>query len=121
MVVAAPHHGGVGAALPAAVLRLPGDVPHPGLLPAPALSAAVPRDSPGRQQAVDGAGVVVPDQVLHVYIDTCCSDLLGAGTRVALPELCPVVVTRRPTVEGGGEHGADPGLGAPATRLAALA
>ena len=103
------------------MLRLPGDVPDPGLLPAPALSAAVPRDSPGRQQAVDGAGVVVPDQVLHVYIDTCCSDLLGAGTRVALPELCPVVVTRRPTVEGGGEHGADPGLGAPATRLAALA
>ena len=47
MVVAAPHHGGVGAALPAAVLRLPGDVPGPGLLPAPALSAAVTRGSPG--------------------------------------------------------------------------
>ena len=71
MVVAAPHHGGVGAALPAAVLRLPGDGPHPGLLPAPALSAAVTRRRPGGQQAVDGAGVVVPDQVFRVCIDTC--------------------------------------------------
>ena len=53
MVVAGPHHGGVGAALPAAVLRLPGDGPDPGLLPAPALQAAVPRGRPGGQQAVD--------------------------------------------------------------------
>ena len=103
------------------MLRLPSDVPDPGLLPAPALRAAVPRGRPGGQQAVDGAGVVVPDHLLHVCIDTCCSDLLGAGTGVALPEFCPVIVTRLPTVEGGGEHGADPGLGAPATRLAALA
>ena len=68
MVVAAPHHGGVGAELPAAVLRLPGDGPGPGLLPAPALRAAVPRGRPGGQQAVDGAGVVVPDDILHVCI-----------------------------------------------------
>ena len=63
MVVAAPHHAGVGAALPTAVLRLPGDVPGPGLLLAPALRAAVTRGSPGGQQAVDGAGVVIPDGV----------------------------------------------------------
>ena len=68
MVVAPLHHGGVGAALPAAVVRLPGDVPDPGLLPAPALRAAVPRGRPGGQQAVDGARVVVPDDILHVYI-----------------------------------------------------
>ena len=120
MVVAAPHHGGVGAALPAAVLRLPGDVPDQGLLPAPALRAAVTRGRPGGQQAVDGARVAIPDGVSHVNIDTCCTDLPVAGTRVTRPDLAPVVVTLPAAVLGGSEDCSVPGLGASSTRLAAV-
>ena len=53
-------------------------------------------------------------------IDTCCTDLPVAGTRVTRPDLAPVVVTLPAAVLGGREDCSVPGLGASSTRLAAV-